>query len=101
MKLPKGKKVIGCKWVYTKKEYSRSKDSLHYKTRLVAKEYEQNEGIDYNKVFSPITKHSSIRILLAMIAQFNLELAQMDVKTAFLHGDLEEDIFMSQPNGFK
>ena len=95
-----GKKAIGCKWVYTKKEDSHSKSGLHYKARLVAKGYAQKEGINYNKVFSPIVKHS-IRILLAMVAQFDLELAQMDVKTAFLHGDLEEEIFMSQPDGFK
>ena len=101
VKLPKGKKAIGCKWVYTKKEDSNFKGGLRYKARLVAKGYAQKEGIDYNEVFSLVVKHSSIRILLTMVAQFDLELAQMDVKTAFLHGDLEEEIFMSQPDGFK
>ena len=74
---------------------------MRYKARLVAKGYAQKEGIDYNEVFSPVVKHSSIHILSAMITQFDLELAQMDVKTAFLHGDLEEEIFISQLDGFK
>ena len=68
---------------------------------MVVKGYAQKEWIDYNEVFSPVVKHSSIRILLAMVAQFDLELVQLDVKTAFLHGDLEEEIYMTQPDGFK
>ncbi|KAH9680676.1 hypothetical protein KPL71_026642 [Citrus sinensis] len=62
---------------------------------------EAKEGIDYNVVFSPVVKHSFIRILLAMVAQFDLELVQLDVKIAFLHGDLEEEIYITQPDGFK
>ncbi|XP_059650617.1 cysteine-rich receptor-like protein kinase 42 [Cornus florida] len=101
VQLPKEKMAIGCKWVYTKKEGSSGQDSVRFKARLVAKGYAQKEGIDYNEVFSPVVKHSSIRILLALVAQFDLELAQVDVRTAFLHGDLEEEIYISQPNGFK
>ena len=67
---------------------------------MVAKGYAQREGIDYNEVFSPIVKHSSIHILLALVAQYELDLGQLDVKTAFLHGDLDEEIYMSQPTGF-
>ena len=77
------------------------KNDVRYKARLVAKGYAQKEGIDYNEVFSPVVKHSSIRILLTLVAQFNMELVQMDVKTAFLHGDLEEEIYITQPDGFK
>lgn len=99
-KLPKGKKAIGCKWVYTKKDGFPDISDVRYKARLVAKGYAQKEGIDYNEVFSPVVKHSSIRLLLALVAQLDMELFQMDVKTAFLHGDLEEEIYMAQPDGF-
>ena len=101
VQLPKGKKAIGCKWVYTKKEGIAGKDNIRFKARLVAKVNAQKEGIDYNEVFSPVVKHTSIRILFALVAQFDLELAQLDVKTVFLRGDLEEEIYMSQPDGFK
>ncbi|KAH9771353.1 Integrase catalytic domain-containing protein [Citrus sinensis] len=99
--LPKEKKAIGCKWVYTKKEGFPRKNEIRYKARLVAKGYAQKEGIDYNEVFSLVVKHSSIRILLAMVVQFDIELVQLDVITAFLHSDLEEEIYMTQPDGFK
>ena len=100
-KLPKGKKAIGCKWIFAKKQGSLQEDAVRYKARLVAKGYAQREGIDYNEVFSPVVKRSSIRILLALVAQNELELDQLDVKTAFLHGDLEEEIYMTQPTGYK
>ena len=64
-----------------------------FKARLVEKGLNQKEGIEYNEIFSPVVKHSSIRVLLALVAQFDLELQQLDVKTAFLHGDLEETIY--------
>ena len=67
----------------------------------MAKGYAQREGINYNEVFSPVVKHSSIRILLALVAQYELELDQLDVNTAFLHSDLEEAIYTSQPMGSK
>ncbi|KAK9215025.1 hypothetical protein WN944_007028 [Citrus x changshan-huyou] len=101
VKLPKGKRVIGNKWVYTKKQGSPNQTTPRYKARLVAKGFAQKEGIDYNEVFSPVVKHTSIRILLALVAEYELELAQLDVKTAFLHGDLEEEIYMIQPCGFR
>ena len=97
--LPEGRKAIGCKWVFAKKEGFPSEEDIRYKARLVAKGYAQKEGINYNEVFSPVVKHSSIRILLALVAQLNLELTQLDVKTAFLNGDLKEDIYMTQPEG--
>jgi len=99
--LPKGKKAIDCKWVYVKTQRFLKKDIVCYKAMLVAKGYAQREGIDYNKVFSPVVKHFSIRILLALVAQFELDVDQLDVKTIFLHGDLDEEFYMTQPMGFK
>ena len=63
--------------------------------------FSKKEGSRYNEVFSPIMKHSSIRILLALVAQYDLELAHLDVKTAFLHGELKEEIYMTQPDGYR
>ncbi|KAH9669389.1 Integrase catalytic domain-containing protein [Citrus sinensis] len=80
---------------------SPNQSTSRYKARLVAKGFAQKEGIDYNEVFSPVVKHTSIRILLALVAEYELELAQLDIKTAFLHRDLEEEIYMIQPCGFR
>jgi len=80
----------GCRWVF------RKKDNEQYKVRLAAKGYAQKEGIDYNEIFSHVVKHMSIRTLLVIAVQFDLELEQTDVKTAFLHGELEE-MYMKQP----
>ncbi|KAH9770424.1 hypothetical protein KPL71_012371 [Citrus sinensis] len=93
--------AIGNKWVYTKKQGSPNQSTPRYKARLVTKGFAQKEGIDYNEVFSPVVKHTSIHILLALVAEYELELAQLDVKTAFLHGGLEEEIYMIQPCGFR
>ncbi|KAL5851084.1 hypothetical protein ACOSQ3_006202 [Xanthoceras sorbifolium] len=80
------------------------KDSLgnieRYKARLVAKGFTQNEGINYTETFSPVSKKHSLRVILVLVAQFNFELQQMDMKTAFLNGDLEDEVFMKQPKGF-
>ncbi|GKV46877.1 hypothetical protein SLEP1_g53838 [Rubroshorea leprosula] len=71
-----------------------------FKARLVVKGFIQREGIDFHEVFSPVVKHSSIHVLLAMVTLYDLELEQLDVKTTFLHNELEERIYMSQPEGF-
>ena len=86
--------------MFTKKQESLDGDIVCFRARLVAKDYMQREGIDYNEVFSPVVKHSSIRILLTIVAQYELELDQ-HVKTTFLHSNLDEEIFMSHPAGFK
>ncbi|KAG8485343.1 hypothetical protein CXB51_021504 [Gossypium anomalum] len=100
VKLPKGKKTVRCKWVFKKKEGTPGVEEPKYKARLVAKGYSQVPGVDFTDVFSPVVKHSSIRVLLGIVAMHDLELEQLDVKTAFLHGELEEDIYMQQPEGF-
>ena len=97
---PKDRKLVGCKWVFRKKEGLHEQDAVRFKARLVAKGYSQKEGVDYDEIFSHVVKHTSIRLLLAMAAQHDMEIEQMDVKTSFLHGDLEEMIFMAQPEGF-
>jgi len=68
---------------------------------LVAERYAQREGIDYNELFSPVVKYSFIRVLLDLVAQYDLELDQLNMKTIFLRGDLDEKIFMTQLAGFK
>ncbi|KAG8477637.1 hypothetical protein CXB51_031043 [Gossypium anomalum] len=100
VKLSKGKKAVRCKWVFKKKEGTPGVEEPRYKARLVAKGYSQIPGVDFTDVFSPVVKHSSIRALLGIVAMHDLELEQLDVKTVFLHGELEEDIYMQQPEGF-
>ncbi|KAG8482597.1 hypothetical protein CXB51_024457 [Gossypium anomalum] len=100
VKLPKGKKVVHCKWVFKKKEGTPGVEEPRYKARLITKGYSQIPGVDFTDVFSLVVKHSSIRALLGIVAMHDLELEQLDVKTAFLHGELEEDIYMQQPEGF-
>ena len=68
MKPLRGQKIIGCKWVFKKKEEIPGAKSVRYKACLVAKGYSQTEGVDFNEVFSPVVKHTSIRVLLAMVA---------------------------------
>ena len=97
VRLPKGKKVIHCNWVFKKKEGTSGVENARYKVRLIAKGYSQIPGVDFTDVFSPLVKHSSIRALLGIVAFHDYELEQLDVKTAFLHGELEEDIYMEQP----
>ncbi|KAE8699949.1 hypothetical protein F3Y22_tig00110569pilonHSYRG00219 [Hibiscus syriacus] len=98
--LPEGKKSIGCKWVYKKKPAVTEKEGEKFKASLVTKGFSQQKGVDYDEIFSPVVRHTSIRAVLALVASWDFHLEQMDVKTAFLHGDLEEQIYMRQPEGF-
>ena len=99
VELPAGRKPLPCKWVFRYKYVSDS-EKPKYKARLVAKGFKQEHGVDYDEIFSPVVKMTTLRLLLGVVATEDLELEQMDVKTTFLHGDLEEDIYMSQPAGF-
>ncbi|GJU25701.1 retrovirus-related pol polyprotein from transposon TNT 1-94 [Tanacetum coccineum] len=92
--------VIGLKWIYKVKldEYG---DVLKNKARLVAKGYRQEEGIDFEESFAPVARIEAIRIFIANAATKNMIIYQMDVKTAFLNGDLQEEVFVSQPEGFE
>jgi hypothetical protein len=97
--LPVGCKTIGCKWIF-KKKLKADGTIDKFKARLVAKGFKQKEGIDYFDTFAPVTRISTIRILIAMAAIYKLQIHQMDVKTAFLNGELDEEIYMEQPEGF-
>lgn len=98
---PKNQKVVDWKWVYKVKEGESNTKCKRYKVRLVTKGFTQRDGIDYNEIFSPIAKYTSIKILLALITHFNWELDKLDVKTAFLYGVLDKTIYMNQPKGFE
>lgn len=69
-------------------------EKARYEVRLVAKGFTQREWVDYNEIFLPVVKHSSIRMILALVVDINMELEQLDVKTAFLHGELKETVSM-------
>ena len=100
VELSRGIKTIGCKWIFKTKHDSKG-NVERYKAKLVAKGYTQKEGINYEETFSPVSKKDSLRIVMALVTHFDLELHQMDVKTAFLNGDLHEEVYMDQPEGFQ
>ena len=97
--LPEGRQAVGCKWVFRIKTDAAGNIKTR-KARLVAKGYSQVEGLDFTETFAPVAKFTSIRILFSLAAANNWECHHMDVKTAFLNGDLEEEIYMEQPEGF-
>ena len=96
--LPKGRKTIGVKWVY-KTKLKENGEVDKYKARLVAKGHKQQFGVDY-KVFAPVARQDTIRLVIALAAQNSWPIFQLDVKSAFLHGDLTEEVFIDQPPGY-
>jgi hypothetical protein len=99
VELPAGKKLICRKWFF-KKKFNEQGKMEKCKARLVEKGYSQVEGIDFGEIFSPVAKLTFVIFLLSIVVSFDLEVEQMDVKTPFLHGDLEEEIYMKKPEGF-
>lgn len=97
--LPKGRKAVGCKWVFDLKR-DKAGNVQRYKARLVAKGYSQVEGVDFQETFSPVARFTTMRVILTMAADQDLEVHQLDIKTAFLNGYLEEEIYMEQPEGY-
>ncbi|GKC36291.1 putative ribonuclease H-like domain-containing protein, partial [Tanacetum coccineum] len=98
--LPKGKRAIGTKWVYRNKKDERG-IVVRNKARLVAQGYTQEEGIDYDEVFAPVARIEAIRLFLAYASFMGLIVYQMDVKSAFLYGTIEEEVYVCQPPGFE
>jgi hypothetical protein len=97
--LPKGKKTIGCRWVY-KIKHSHGKVS-RFKSRLVAKGYTQRRGADYDHTYSPVVSMDSFKLLMAEAFLKDLEIHILDIKTAFLYGEIDHEIYMRQPKGFE
>ena len=100
VELPPGAKPITAKWVFKIKRGPNG-EVERYKARLVARGFEQREGVDYQEVFAPTSKQATLRALLSLAAVNDLEVVHLDVKTAFLNGDLEEEIYMVQPEGYE
>ena len=99
VKLSVEKRALQNKWVYTLKEEDGGKK--RYKAILVGRWFAQNKGIEFDEIFSLVVKMTSIRTILSLVAVEDLHLEQLDVKTTFIHGDLEEDIYMQQPHGYE
>lgn len=95
----KNQRPVKCKWVFRKK-HGVNGELLKYKARLVAKGYTQKRGIDYEETFSPVVRYSTLRTLLAVAVEYSMNIEHLDVKTAFLNGDLHETIYMEQPESF-
>lgn len=97
--LPAKCKAIGLKWIFKVKRNSDGSINK-YKARLVAKGYIQRYGVDFEEVFAPVARIETVRLIMGMAASHSWELHHLDVKTAFLHGDLKEEVYVSQPEGF-
>lgn len=95
-----GQNVIDCKWVYKVKRLADASID-RYKARLVAKGFKQRYGLDYEDTFSPVVKAATIRLVLSLAVSNNWSICQLDIQNVFLHGVLEEDVFMRQPPGFE
>nr|GFC48669.1 copia protein [Tanacetum cinerariifolium] len=98
--LPDGKRAIGTKWIYKNKKDERG-IVVRNKARLVAQGYTQEQGIDYDEVFAPVARIEAMRLFLAYSSFKDFVVYQMDVKSAFLYGKIEEEVYVCQPSGFE
>ena len=99
VELSAGRKAIGSKWVY-KIKHDESGTPIMYKARLVAQSFSQKYGVDYNEVFAPVARSTTFRAVMSVVGVRNYHVKHHDVKSAFLHGGIEEEIYMKQPPGF-
>lgn len=99
VELPPDRKAIGCKWLYKTKEDEKG-NIVRHKARLVAQGFNQKPGVDFDEVFAPVAKQVTLRTLLTVASQRQMVVKHMDVKTAYLHGKLDETIYMRQPEGY-
>jgi len=99
VKLPAGHKPIGLKWVYKLKR-NEDGEVVKHKARLVAKGYVQKQGIDFEEVFAPVARLDTVRLILALATNRGWQVHHLDVKSAFLNGELVEDVYVSQPEGY-
>ena len=99
VRLPAVKKVIGCRWVFTMKVNSDG-SIARLKACLVAKGYAHTYGMDYSNTFSPVDKMKFVQLFVSLAATYNWDLHQLDIKNVFLHGDLQDEVYIEQPPGF-
>ncbi|MCO5605177.1 hypothetical protein L7F22_059357 [Adiantum nelumboides] len=99
VELPQNAKALPCNWVY-KKKFTLGDPNPKYKARLVAKGFKQEKGVDFDEIVSHVVQMTTLRTILGLVAIEDMERVQIDVKTSFLHGDLNEDVYMQQPEGF-
>jgi hypothetical protein len=97
--LPKGRNLVSSKWVLRRK-FKPDGSLERYKGRLVARGFTQTSGVDFHETFSPVVRYESVRLIIGLAASLDMDMCQFDVKTAFLYGDLNEEIYMSQPEGY-
>jgi hypothetical protein len=97
---PEGKSVIGSRWIY-KIKHAADGSVEKFKARFVAKGFSQKEGIDYDETFAPVARYTSIRAVISIAAEMGWKIHQMDVKTTFLNGIIEEEVYIEQPEGFE
>ncbi|CAN0478553.1 unnamed protein product, partial [Discosporangium mesarthrocarpum] len=93
--LPPGRKLVGSRWLF------RIKTNWCYKARFVGQKFSQVPGLDYYSTFAPVARMSNVRLLLPLTAEYNWDLFHLDVKTAFLQGELQEEVYVRQPRGFE
>ena len=97
--IPPSGTIVQCRWVFKRKLDNDNK--VRYRARLVAKGFTQRPGIDFDECFSPVVRHSTLRLLFALAVQLNLDICHLDVDTAFLNGFLNENVYMMKPPGFQ